>query len=117
MRDGRAVGSGDEFASIGQHLDRYIERAAKPLGGLNRLFCVCPCANDSVAASAMVSNVAWRAKDMALLSPHPSIAVRGPEARASGTCRAAAPSSATRGSYKPAGTGGKFVVHSHRRTN
>jgi hypothetical protein len=46
-----------------------------------------------------------------------SIALRGPIAGASGTSRAAAPSSATRGSEKPARAGSEFVVNRHRRMN
>ena len=46
-----------------------------------------------------------------------SIALRGPVARASRTSRAAAPSSATRGSEKPARAGSEFVVNRHRRMN
>src|SRR5258708_35133606 len=45
------------------------------------------------------------------------IALRGPIAGASLASRAAAPSSATRGSEKPAGAGRKFVVHRHRGMN
>src|SRR5712671_7199315 len=46
-----------------------------------------------------------------------SIALRGPIARASRTSRAAAPTSATRGSEKPARAGRKFVVNRHRGMN
>ena len=46
-----------------------------------------------------------------------SIALRGPIASASRTSRAAAPSSATRGSEKSAGAGSEFVVNRHRRMN
>src|SRR5882757_10174325 len=46
-----------------------------------------------------------------------SIALRGPIAGASCTSRATAPSSATRGSGKPARAGRKFVLNRHRRTN
>ena len=45
------------------------------------------------------------------------IALRGPIAGASLTSRAAAPSSAARGSEKPARAGGEFVVNRHRRMN
>src|SRR5258708_29484036 len=45
------------------------------------------------------------------------IALRGPIAGASLASRAAAPSSATRGSEKPAGAGRKFVVNRHRCMN
>ena len=46
-----------------------------------------------------------------------SIALRGPIARASRTSRVAAPSSAARGSEKPARARRKFVVNRHRRMN
>src|SRR5712664_3179534 len=46
-----------------------------------------------------------------------SIALRRPVARASRTSRVAAPSSATRGSEKPARAGSEFVVNRHRRMN
>src|SRR5258708_7100687 len=46
-----------------------------------------------------------------------SIALRGPIARTSRTSRAAAPSSATGGSGKPARAGSEFVVNRHRRMN
>ena len=45
------------------------------------------------------------------------IALCGPVARASRTSRAAAPSTATRGSEKPARAGSEFVVNRYRRMN
>src|SRR5436305_1391014 len=46
-----------------------------------------------------------------------SIALRGPVARASYDSRVAVPTSATRGSEKPARTGREFIVNGNRRMN